>query len=141
MRPRFFAFGESYGGSYVVSLANKFLETKATDPRVAYDLNFAGIGIGNGMISGPDQSLYADYFNSLGYVDEKQYEMLQALDEQVVKTSADGNYSATILHSQASLHIFATDIMDLTNIYDFTFDDNYLTNHEYVCFLQQPQVQ
>ena len=137
---RFFAFGESYGGSYVVSLANKFLEKRAADREFARDLNFAGIGIGNGMISGPDQSLYADYFNSLGYVDRKQYEMLKALDEQVVKTSVEGNYSATILHSQASLHIFATDIMDLTNIYDFTFDDNYLTNHEYVCFLQKEQV-
>ncbi len=58
----------------------------------------------------------------------------------MLKAYADGNYSAAILHSQASLHIFATDIMDLTNIYDFTFDDNYLTNHEYVCFLQQEHV-
>ena len=63
-----------------------------------------------------------------------------AANEKVVNTSLNGNYSATILHSQASLHIFATDIMDLTNIYDFTFDDNYLTNHEYVCFLQQDEV-
>ena len=27
--------------------------------------------------------------------------------------------------------------MNLTNIYDFSFDENYLTNNEYVCFLQQ----
>ena len=30
--------------------------------------------------------------------------------------------------------------MNLTNIYDFTFSSNYLTNHEYVCFLQQEHV-
>ncbi len=29
---------------------------------------------------------------------------------------------------------------NLTNIYDFTFSGNYLTNHEYVCFLQQADV-
>jgi len=30
--------------------------------------------------------------------------------------------------------------MNLTNIYDFSFDDNSLTNHEYVCFLQTEKV-
>ena len=66
-----------------MSLANKFLEAKLNDrEEVTHDINFAGIGIGNGMISGPDQSLYADYFNSLGYVDQKHYEMLKALDKQ-----------------------------------------------------------
>ena len=30
--------------------------------------------------------------------------------------------------------------MKLTNIYDFTFSGNSLTNNEYVCYLQQPEV-
>ena len=42
--------------------------------------------------------------------------------------------------SQRNLNLIVNDAMDLTNIYDFTFDQNYLTNHEYVCFLQQPYV-
>ena len=36
-----------------------------------------------------------------------------------------------------SLHYIVSEIMNLTNIYDFSFDENYLTNHEYVCFIQQ----
>ncbi len=45
-----------------------------------------------------------------------------------------------IYSSQASLHTFASEIMNLTNIYDFTFDENYLTNHEYICYLQRSEV-
>ncbi len=58
--------------------------------------------------------------------------MLSALKE--------GNYSAALMHSQESLHFFVSQIMHLTNIYDFTYNDNFLTNHEYVCYLQQPSV-
>ncbi len=75
---QFYAFGESYGGAYVVSLARKFIQDRREDD----EINFTGIGIGNGFISAPDQSIYADYFNSLSYVDKKQYEMLKAFDEQ-----------------------------------------------------------
>ena len=30
--------------------------------------------------------------------------------------------------------------MNLVNIYDFTYTGNYLTNNDYVCFLEQPHV-
>ncbi len=40
-----------------------------------------------------------------------------------------------------SLNLFVTAIVNLTNIYDLTLlDSNYVTNHEYVCFLQQAHV-
>ena len=126
-----------------MSLAYKYLEEKATtsdDTSDLSDINFRGIGIGNGFISATDQSLFADHFNSLGFISPKQYDMLRVFDNQVLKAYEDGNFSAAILHSQAALHIFATEIMSFTNIYDHTFDGNYLTNHEYVCFLQQDHV-
>ena len=62
----------------MVSLARQFINDRSDDD----EINFAGIGIGNGFISAPDQSIYADYFNSLSYVDKMQYDMLKAFDEQ-----------------------------------------------------------
>ena len=45
-----------------------------------------------------------------------------------------------LVHSQKALHLFVSEIMNLTNIYDYTYTDNYLTNHEYICYLQQDSV-
>lgn len=132
---RVYAFGESYGGSYVVSLAHKYLAYKE-DPRESWrvaDLRFKGIGIGNGFISAMDQSQYADYVSTLGYVSDAQYRKLKEYDEAITEGDDQESY-------QRSIYYFVTEIMNLTNIYDFTLESNYLTNHEYVCFLQQEHV-
>ena len=42
--------------------------------------------------------------------------------------------------SQESLRLIVYKIMDLTNVYDFTHAGNYLTNNEYFCFLDLPEV-
>ena len=123
-----------------MSLAREFSRERRIDPQLVSGINFAGIGIGNGYISSTDQSVYADYFRSLGYMTDDEYKKIKALDEQVLKNYAEGNYGGVLLNSQASLHMFASQIMNLTNIYDFTFNDNYLTNHEFICYLQQDHV-
>ena len=63
-----YAFGESYGGSYVVSLAHEYLKRlEVSEDEDEYKhVDFRGIGIGNGFLSATDQSLYAEYFNSIG---------------------------------------------------------------------------
>ena len=65
---------------------------------------------------------------------------MKGLDEDLLAALKEGNYSGALSASQANLHYFVGDVMNLTNIYEFTFDENYLTNHEYVCFLEQPHV-
>ena len=136
----FFAFGQSYGGAYVVSLAHVYLAYRENDPSYIEDILLKGIGIGNGFISSADQSLYADYVSNLGYVSEAQYQEMKGHDESLLHALNQGNYSSALLISQKNLHYFVNEVMNLTNIYEFTFDQNYLTNHEYVCFLQQAHV-
>ena len=40
----FFAFGQSYGGAYVVSLAHVYLDYRENDPDFIKDINLRGIG-------------------------------------------------------------------------------------------------
>ena len=99
-----------------------------------------GLGIGNGFISAKDQSLYFDYINSLTFVSESHSKILQELDSLLLESLKAKNYSLALVHSQKSLHLFVTEIMNLTNIYDFTYSQNFLTNHEYICYLQKPWI-
>ena len=99
-----------------------------------------GLGIGNGFISAEDQSLYADYVNALTYLTESQYEEFQEYDNALLKALEQKNYSDALVHSQKALHFLVSEVMNLTNIYDFTYNENFLTNHEYVCYLQQPRI-
>lgn len=99
-----------------------------------------GLGIGNGFISAEDQSLYADYVNALTFLNEAQYEKLKEHDEALLEALKAKNYSNALKNSQASLYYFVSEIMPKSNIYDFTFDENFLTNHDYVCYLQNPIV-
>ncbi len=98
------------------------------------------MGIGNGFLSPVDQSVYADVYSKLGYVTAEEERELRQFDEKTLKAHSEGRMVDAIHSSQASLHTFASQIMNLTNIYDFTFDENYLTNHEYICYLQRPYV-
>ena len=41
--------------------------------------------------------------------------------------------------SQDSLRLIVYKIMDLTNVYDYTYTGNYLTSNEYFCFLDMPE--
>ena len=71
---------------------------------------------------------------------EAQYEEFQEYDNSLLKALEQKNYSDALVHSQRALHFFVSEVMNLTNIYDFTYNENFLTNHEYVCYLQQPRI-
>ena len=47
-----YIFGESYGGHYVPVFATKIFKSKAV---VALNLNFKGVGIGDGLVNLYDQ--------------------------------------------------------------------------------------
>ena len=135
-----YAFGESYGGSYVISLAKTYLEYRENDGSYISELWLKGIGIGNGGVSAQDQYAYADFFNSLAFITKAEYDKLKSFENTFLEALAEKNYSGASDSLQKSLGYFVKDLMPYANIYDFTFNGNYLTNNEYVCYLQQPQV-
>ena len=71
---------------------------------------------------------------------QEQYEYLKSQDALFLEALAQKNYSKAGNLSQQTLKFFISDVMEFTNLYDFTFNDNSLTNYEYVCYLQQPEV-
>ena len=120
-----FAFGQSYGGAYVVSLSHLYLSYKENNRRFIKDIWLKGIGIGNGFISPTDQSLYADYVSNLGYVSELQYNEMKEYDNELVESLEKANYVRALEYSHKSLNYFVTKVMQFTNIYDFTFNQVY----------------
>lgn len=54
----FFAFGESYAGKFVPTIAKKI---QAENGNGNIDIQLAGIGIGDGFMSPPDSALYGKY--------------------------------------------------------------------------------
>ena len=117
-----FAFGQSYGGAYVVSLSHLYLSYRENEKERIKNIWLKGIGIGNGFISPTDQSLYADYVSNLGYLTESQYEEMKKFDDELLTSLKNKNYVRALEYSHKSLNYFVTKIMKFTNIYDFTFD-------------------
>lgn len=103
-KTRFYAFGESYGGTYVVSLAKAYIEKRDEDPEYVENINFSGIGIGNGFVSSEHQSLYAEYFSMLGYITEEEHRKLKALDDELIRHYNAKNYPGVINSSQVCMH-------------------------------------
>ena len=117
-----------------------FILFRENKPEYISNLWLKGLGIGNGFVSGEDQGMYADYFNGLVYLTPEQYDFLKVQDEMLLQNLAAKNYSRANQIDQETLTYFVTELMFLSNLYDFTFDGNFLTNNEYVCYLQNPQV-
>ena len=98
---RFFVFGESYGGHYVPSVANRvFIGNQAKEDT---PINLAGIGIGNGLTNPEVQyQYYAEmaYNNSYGIktVSKSQYDQMvkatPACIEQIKKCQQDTSVCA-----------------------------------------------
>lgn len=137
-----YAFGESYGGAYVVSLAHVYLHMRENNKDFIKNIMLKGLGIGNGFVAPEYQSIYTEYVNSIAYLTEKQNETMSRFDRLTLEAIKEGKDKSAQEHSNRALWYFSTEIMNLTNIYDFTHDtsSNFLTNHEYVCYLQDPQV-
>ena len=91
-------------------------------------------------MSAQEQSLYADYINSLTFLTDRQYSQLQEMDSSLLSALKEENYEKAVNMSQTVLEMLVRQVMNLSNLYDFTYDGNYLTNSEYVCYLQKPEV-
>jgi vitellogenic carboxypeptidase-like protein len=62
----FYVFGESYAGKWVPTIGRRIHEM---NPTADVHINLVGLGIGNGFMSPPDSSIYADFLYQGGYVD------------------------------------------------------------------------
>ena len=103
-----YAFGQSYGGAYVVSLSHLYLSYRENDREKIKDIWLKGIGIGNGFISPTDQSLYSEYVSNLGYVKESEFNELKKYDDEVVKSLKTSNYVRALEYSHKSLNYFVS---------------------------------
>ena len=56
---KFYAFGESYGGKWVPTVALKIHNENLNPEPGKLPINLAGIGIGDGFISPPETARYA----------------------------------------------------------------------------------
>lgn len=60
----FYAFGESYGGKWVPTIAKKIHDE---NPTADLKINLAGIGIGDGFMSPPETAVYGNYLYQVRY--------------------------------------------------------------------------
>jgi len=134
-----FIFGESYGGAYAVSVARKIQEYKKTGYLDMDELDVRGVGIGNGFISPAHHSVYSGFMDSLTFMSHQHKLALHKLDRDLLTHIKKGEYQEAYRVSQESLRLIVYKIMDLTNVYDYTYTGNYLTSNEYFCFLDLPE--
>ena len=81
-----------------------------------------GLGIGNGFVAPEYQSLYAEYINSIAYLTKSQNDTLWGYDQYIIEALKKKEYNSALLQSNYALHFIGTEIMNLTNIYDFTYN-------------------
>ncbi|CAB4065262.1 CPVL [Lepeophtheirus salmonis] len=119
---------------------NQYLEYKDQNSPIIKDIYLAGVGIGSGFISPEDQALYADYVNSVGYVTENEMAYMKENDKMILESLKEGRFADAEGYSQRNLLYIVHSIMSMTNIYDHTSESNYLTNNEFMCFVDQDHV-
>ena len=110
------------------------------------------------FISPTHQSMYSDYLSSITFLTFKQKLALQNMEKKILThikyypinvnvfwlslctQSRTQEFQAAYEATSELLTFIQSQVMHLVNIYDFTYTGNYLTNNDYVCFLEQPHV-
>ena len=97
----FFPFGESYAGKFVPRISKKIHDENENNP--VLKINLAGLGIGDGFMSPPDSSVYAEYLFQLGLVGELERDELLEKEERMQYEAAQGNwYQAWMVRLQVT---------------------------------------
>ena len=86
------------------------------------NINLKGLGIGNGFVAPEYQSLYSEYMNSIAYLTKIQNDTLWGYDQFIIEKLKKKEYNLALSQSNRALHFIGTEIMNLTNIYDFTYN-------------------
>ncbi|QQP55560.1 Venom serine carboxypeptidase, partial [Caligus rogercresseyi] len=126
-----YLFGESYGGTHVISLAKHILE------HPIHSMKLVGIGIGNGWISPTNHVSYSDFLKNLGLLKDTTYAILRRNEKIVLDLIQEGEFQKANDHRQNVL----TDILTLlsyTNAYDITRSQSDLTMWDFWPFIQKP---
>merc|ERR1712156_1037704 len=85
----FFPFGESYAGKFVPRISKKIHDE---NPGASIKINLAGLGIGDGFMSPPDSSVYAEYLFNLGLVGESERDKLLKWEDNMKYHASVGQY-------------------------------------------------
>ena len=85
----FFPFGESYAGKFVPRISKKIHDE---NPGADIKINLSGLGIGDGFMSPPDSSVYAEYLFNLGLVGEKERDSLLKWEDEMKYHVSVGQY-------------------------------------------------
>ncbi|XP_040568439.1 venom serine carboxypeptidase [Lepeophtheirus salmonis] len=128
-----YLFGESYGGTHVISLAKHILENPIVN------MNLTGVGIGNGWISPSNHVSYSDFLKNLGLIKKQTYQILHRNEKIVLDLIEQGKFKRANDHRQNVL----TDILALlsyTNAYDITKSQSDLTMWDFWPYIQKPIV-
>ena len=86
----FFPFGESYAGKFVPRISKKIHDENENNP--VLKINLAGLGIGDGFMSPPDSSVYAEYLFQLGLVGELERDELLEKEQRMQYEASEGNW-------------------------------------------------
>jgi len=130
---QFFAFGESYGGPYVLALAVRIL----SDESLRSSVNLQGVGLGNPLLSPELQMTYSEMAEGVGYVSRKELAEMRQLEE-ALRNHIKHNRSSDALADMVK--ILDTTWVGLKQIYDVSYEGEYLRTNEYFCYLQDPAV-
>jgi len=85
----FFPFGESYAGKFVPRISKKIHDE---NPGASIKINLSGLGIGDGFMSPPDSSVYAEYLFNLGLVGELERDNLLKWEDNMKYHASVGQY-------------------------------------------------
>ena len=142
---KFFAFGESYAGKYVPSLAYRIHQENSAGwehrPPNWVRINLgivllslylslshhsskwfsAGIGIGNGWMSPIDQGKYASYLYFHGLLDKYQYGQLDDIDGKILQMIDNHQWLQAWQASDLQLNFILT-ALNYSNLYDISKD-------------------
>lgn len=85
----FFPFGESYAGKFVPRISKKIHDE---NPNAELKINLVGLGIGDGFMSPPDSSVYAEFLFQAGLIGEAERENLLKIEENMKYYASIGRW-------------------------------------------------
>ena len=89
----FYAFGESYAGKFVPTIAMEIHNRNINPNRPnSYTINLAGFGIGNGFISPPEASIYAEMMYEASLVDSNTKMEMLRMEEEMYNYTVTGDW-------------------------------------------------
>merc|ERR1712190_61521 len=85
----FYAFGESYAGKWVPTIARKI---DSENPTADLKINLKGVGIGDGFMSPPDSAIYGDELYQMGLIDGTTRDECLAQEALMQNYAANGQW-------------------------------------------------